>query len=468
MKRLTKFVTALALLTSAATGAWADTVDLSTLSAEYTATDGQVLTGSTTYNVYIAADATVTLSGVTINGEDPLTCKGDATVILAEGTTNTLTATIRTGLAPAYNKTLIIKGSGTLNAKGAIYSPGIGNTSFKDIIIQGGVINAQGASHAAGIGLGYQGDGGNITITGGIINAQGGSYAPGIGTGDGHTEYNNSSTCGNITISGGIVTATAGSSCPNSIGVGATLSTCGTITIGGVVKEGSITTSPYYYLTLDDSNDNGSTLTAYNGKQADVTLQRTLQTGGWNTFCAPFSIDTPTGWTVKELSSSSLTDGTLTLTFATASSIEAGKPYLVKVTSAVENPTYSGVTIANGTTTTETTYADFVPVMNPTSLTAGDKTVLFVSGGNKLTYPTASGNINAFRAYFQLKGDAAAVRAFTMNFDDDATGTEGIYDLQICDLRFASGIYTLDGRRVEGQPAEKGVYIVNGKKIVVK
>ncbi len=158
------------------------------------------------------------------------------------------------------------------------------------------------------------------------------------------------------------------------------------------------------------------------GMTLPVMLEgRTLQTGGWNTFCVPFDLATPTGWTVKELTGSSLADGTLTLTFATASSIEAGKPYLVKVTSAVANPTYSGVTIAGSTITTEATCADFVPVMNPTNLTAGDKTVLFVSSGNKLTYPTADSNINAFRAYFHLKGAAAAARAFSMTFDDDAT-----------------------------------------------
>ena len=54
-----------------------------------------------------------------------------------------------------------------------------------------------------------------------------------------------------------------------------------------------------------------------------------------------------------------------------------------------------------------------------------------------------------------------------MNFDD-ATGIEEIYDLQIDDLRFASGIYTLDGRRIEGRPTQKGVYIVNGKKTIIK
>jgi alpha-amylase len=28
--------------------------------------------------------------------------------------------------------------------------------------------------------------------------------------------------------------------------------------------------------------------------------------------------------------------------------------------------------------------------------------------------------------------------------------------------------HTLDGRRIEGQPTQKGVYIVNGRKVVIK
>ena len=223
-----------------------------------------------------------------------------------------------------------------------------------------------------------------------------------------------------------------------------------------------------YDLALDETTDNTAKLTDWNDIKADVTLTRTLQSGGWNTFCVPFNLDTPTGWTVKELTASEFNSSTgeLTLTFADAASIEAGKPYLVKVTSTVANPTFEGVTISNSTTTTETASADFVPVMNPTSLTGGDKTVLFVTGGNKLTYPSADGNINAFRAYFQLKGDAVAeARAFRMSFDDDATG---IVTVLTDEPTTANGIYTLDGRRLQGQSAGKGVYIVNGKKTIIK
>ena len=219
---------------------------------------------------------------------------------------------------------------------------------------------------------------------------------------------------------------------------------------------------------LDEAaTDNLAWLTENDGQVYDVTLTRTLQTGGWNTFCAPFSTATPTGWTVKELTGTTYDAGTLTLTFGDAENgIEAGKPYLVKVTAGVENPTFNGVTISSTTTTTETTAVDFIPVINPTSLTGGDKTVLFVSGGNTLTYPSGDGNIEGFRAYFQLKGDAVAeARAFRMSFDDNVTG---IVTVLSGEPTTANGTYTLDGRRLQGQPAAKGVYIVNGKKTIIK
>lgn len=222
------------------------------------------------------------------------------------------------------------------------------------------------------------------------------------------------------------------------------------------------------YIMLRDDASNAAMIEHYNGQQTDVVLGRTLQAGGWNTFCAPFSVATPTGWTVKTLSDSSLDSetGTLTLTFADAASIEAGKPYLVKVTSAVANPVFESVTITGSTTTTETTCADFVPVMSPTTLTGGDHSVLFVTGGNKLTYPTADGNINAFRAYFHLKGDAPVkARAFSLNLGD---GTTAITTVLGNEPTMARGTYTLDGRRIDGQPTQRGVYIVNGKKTVVK
>ncbi len=93
-------------------------------------------------------------------------------------------------------------------------------------------------------------------------------------------------------------------------------------------------------IDLADQSDNGSAIAANDGQSTGVTLtDRTLyRDGNWNTLCLPFDIDDLDGTvledaTVMELNSatSSLSgEGVLTLNFTDASSIEAGKPYIVK------------------------------------------------------------------------------------------------------------------------------------------
>ena len=230
--------------------------------------------------------------------------------------------------------------------------------------------------------------------------------------------------------------------------------------------------------TLSQATDNSSFISTNNGLVYDITLGRTMNAGGWNTFCVPFDISSEmiasvfgSGTEVRELGSSVFDEGTkaLTLNFAEATSIQAGKPYLVYLGSGlnVVNPTFEDVTIVSGTTTTETTYANFMPVMNPTSLTGGDKSILFVTGGNKLTYPNTNNSMKGFRAYFQLLGDAASgAREFVMDFGDgEVTGIINS-QLSIVNSSDTGMCYDLQGRRVQN-PA-KGLYIVNGKKVVIK
>ena len=222
-------------------------------------------------------------------------------------------------------------------------------------------------------------------------------------------------------------------------------------------------------VTLSEATDNSTTLTTYDGQVANVTLTRTLQTGGWNTFCVPFSTATPTGWTVKELTASDFNSstGALSLTFGNAASIVAGTPYLVKVTSNVVNPTFDGVTISKDGVTTETTAVNFVPTLGLTEITGDDANdILFVGSGNTLLHPTAlPANMKGFRAYFQLKGDAALARSFSMDFGDGET--TGIITIEIGQSATDKAIYDLQGRRVNGT-AQKGVYVVNGKKVIIK
>ena len=241
-------------------------------------------------------------------------------------------------------------------------------------------------------------------------------------------------------------------------------------------------------LTLSETTDNSTALSTANGEVYDVTLTRTLQKGGYNTFAVPFAISsakmTELGITAKKLTASEFnsTTGTLTLTFSSASEIEAGKPYLVKVSANVVNPTFSGVTVSSiAIPNTETTAVNFVPTLGK-ALVTGDGSyasepgsVLFLGSGNKLFSPTVVNDaeqeasyMKGFRAYFQLKGTAASARAFNIDFGDGET--TGIISVNGSGLMVngSDGCYDLQGRRIEGQPTQKGVYIVNGKKTVIK
>lgn len=233
-------------------------VDLSTLTADYEAQNGDVLTNATTtYKVSIAAGATVTLDGVNIgSGDYCIKCAGDATIILKDGTTNTLTSTSVDYPALSIgdaNTTLTIQGStGVLNVTSGMYCAGIGggyknaDHTCGNIRIEGGVITAQGGGGGSGIGSDSGGNCGDIIITGGTITAKGGSKAAGIGTGYGDSP----AVCGDITIANTVtkVTATAGTDAPYSIGKGyGSQATCGTIIIGGTVYPDGVTTSPFTY-----------------------------------------------------------------------------------------------------------------------------------------------------------------------------------------------------------------------------
>ena len=211
-------------------------VDLSRQTAAYEAKNGDVLTGELDVTnhpvkISIADGAAVTLNGVTINGVDNssyswagITCLGDATIILANGSTNTVKgfSSNYSGIFVAHNTsgteyTLTIDGDGSLNASsnndyygngGAGIGGGL-NINCGNIIINGGNITATGGGQSPGIGggIGVGSSCGNITINGGTINATGGSGGAGIGCGQGGSAP---SSCGNITISGGIITAQGG------------------------------------------------------------------------------------------------------------------------------------------------------------------------------------------------------------------------------------------------------------------
>ena len=237
-------------------------------------------------------------------------------------------------------------------------------------------------------------------------------------------------------------------------------------------------TVPVLELTLDEENDNSQTLADNDGKTANVTLKRTLQTGSYNTFSVPFAIPADkysayklTG--VKKLSTSAFdsSTGVLSLTFEDATAIEPGKPYLVKVSENVVNPVFNGVTISSTKPNTETTAVNFIPTLGATTIAGDVKSILFLGASNKLYHPSAENQqMKGFRAYFQLKDEVAShVRAFRLDFGDgETTGIKAIDNFTISQ---SDNCYDLSGRKIvkssNGKMA-KGVYIERGKKFVIK
>ncbi len=156
--------------------------DLAKRTKDAIAYEGMTLYGKLAGNckVSIASQATVTLNGVTISGVNDTACPwaginlmGDGTLVLAEGTINTVKgfeADWPGVYVPADSK-LTIRGGGTLKASSNGWGAGIGggySINSGAIDIKGGVVEATGGQNAAGIGGGGAASG-DIKITAGIM-----------------------------------------------------------------------------------------------------------------------------------------------------------------------------------------------------------------------------------------------------------------------------------------------------------
>ena len=243
-------------------------------------------------------------------------------------------------------------------------------------------------------------------------------------------------------------------------------------------------------ITLADDADNSTTISDAHGYLADVTLQdRTLyKDGKWNTICLPFDVTLAgsplAGAEARSLSEASISGTTLNLTFGDAvTTLKAGTPYIIKWAKAdgydeaseetrdLKNPVFSGVTIDKTMHNVETDYVDFKGQYDNQVWTEENTSILFVGDANYLYFPQPKNDKNpslgACRAYFQLKGITAGElpSGARMVFSDETTEIRNTDDTNRTD---ADCWYTLDGRKLQGKPTQRGIYINNGKKVVIK
>ena len=189
------------------------------------------------------------------------------------------------------------------------------------------------------------------------------------------------------------------------------------------------------------------------GTYPSVKINRQFTTSKWSTAVYPFAVSASNIAVLDSYDNGKLAFKSV----VSPSTSEANVPFMIKndgpitlsnvavVAAASTEATVDGASLKGVYTATEIDNSAFNYVLK-------DNTIYKVG--------TAGATINPYRAYIQIQGTPAARLTFTV--DGEATAIEGI----AAEKALKGDIYNLNGQRVK--TAKKGVYIVNGKAVIVK
>ena len=221
---------------------------------------------------------------------------------------------------------------------------------------------------------------------------------------------------------------------------------------------------------LDESADNSAMLEKNNGKVVNVMLKRTLVADSWNTLCLPFGMSHDAvqtvfgeGTVLKQMKEWNAVENVIY--FETADAVVAGQPYIIKPVEAKESLLLQDPLVLNAVNNTTSGHISFCGIMSSTQLSGSD---VFLGTDGELYLPNAAEEngdvLRGFRAYFKGINDIANTK---VNIEGVVSGIENINSA----TAQANGkVYTLAGQYVGNSTKGlmKGIYVVNGKKIVVK
>ena len=237
-------------------------------------------------------------------------------------------------------------------------------------------------------------------------------------------------------------------------------------------------------------DETSTSLPAYTaGEKGDVTMARTITAGTWNTIVLPFNLTKANATAIfgsdVEMAKfkgfevdygddeENITPLGITINFESYSipsrgNLAGGTPILIKTSEDIIDPfQLDNVTLTSGIT--EQTASDeygtsgkFTGTLVKTKVPADG---LFISN-NKFYYSTGNTNIKAFRGWFELGAVLNRETDFGVKFnfilDNNPTA------IQLTDGNAGDGtVYDLGGRKIT-KPQQRGVYVVNGKKVMVK
>ncbi len=208
----------------------------------------------------------------------------------------------------------------------------------------------------------------------------------------------------------------------------------------------------------------------------NVTVDRVLKAGKWNTFCVPFAM------TAEQLAENKITDvrklehvarngESVVLNFSDpVTEIEAGVPYIVEVGEQVDQITVNGVVVKDEEP--QPLAVDNVVMLgNYASMTiTGDK--YFISNNKFYRAAGKPITVDGFRAYITFSdAQAAGINTMFINIDGEVTAIDEAVEDVSDEL---VNVYTMNGVCVKAgvkasealNGLQRGAYIVNGKKVI--
>lgn len=225
------------------------------------------------------------------------------------------------------------------------------------------------------------------------------------------------------------------------------------------------------WVTLDE---NSTTLPEASDGETEIKVKRTLKANQWNTICFPFAMTrtqknevfgedvklaTYGGYEIAEDGINVLFDEVRSI-----KGIDANKPYIIKTSKDISEFMITSIIVPCNNAPFE---GDEEIGFFYGTLKAGGKVpanCLFLNGGD-FWYSTGQSNIKAFRGYFEFVDVLASLETAASNAKMVFRGeTTDIKDVTVETAN--DDMYDLQGRRIVNP--DKGVFIKNGKKVVIK
>lgn len=232
--------------------------------------------------------------------------------------------------------------------------------------------------------------------------------------------------------------------------------------------------------------DENATTAPAAAENVNVKVLRSINANSWSTICLPFAMTEDqvveafgNGVKIAEFTGCTWGDDNnilLDFTSKTEKSIDANHPYIIMVSEAITHDVgfnVDNITIAperDPAVEVERGDAAFIGTYEALEGIGSNRTPVLFIAQNKFWYSKGTANLKAYRGYFEIDDLKNYIADAKIGFfvNDEATLIDGM------GIQFApEGVYDLSGRKIQLENGDmnklqKGVYIINGKKVTIK